>query len=124
MYHYTDADDMMNIFQVLQTFLDHSPSVVVQPTSYQMVCCVSKLSLTTTVQVGIHYVITNLNSSFLLKTKLIITDFVLLCSAYSVGKRMTSDSKCPYCTFKSLPYAVCLVLYVLIHIQPWFRMFL
>ena len=105
-------------------FSDLSTSVIVQPTSYQMICCVSKLRLTNAVQVGLHDVITNLNSLFLLKTELIITDFVLLCYAYSVDNRMTCDSKCLYCTFKSLPYAVCLILYILIHIQPRFRMFL
>jgi len=110
--------------QVLRTFLDLSTSVVVQLTSYQMVCCVSKLSLTNAVHVGIHYVITNLNSLFLLKTKLIITDFVLLYYAYAVGNRMTSDLKHLYCTFESLPYAVCLILYILIRIQPRFRIFL
>ena len=81
-------------------------------------------SLTHALQVGIHCMITNLNSLFLLKTKLIITDFVLLCYAHSVGNRMTSESKCLYRTFKNLPSAVCLILYVPICIQPWRRMFL
>ena len=59
----------MNFFSYCIYFLDLSTSVVVQPTSYQMVCCVSKLCLTCAVRVGIHYVITNLNNLFLLKTK-------------------------------------------------------
>jgi len=71
-----------------------------------MVCCISKLSLTNAVHVGIYYVITNLKSLFLLKTKLIITDFVLLYYAYPVGNRLTSDLKHLYCTFESLPYVV------------------
>ena len=114
---------MRTFFSYCEHFLGLSTSVVVQPTSYQMVCCVSKLSLTNALQMGIHCMITNLNSLFLLKTKLIIIDFVLLCYAYSVGNRMTSESKCLYCTFKSLPSAVCLILYVPIRIQPWCRMF-
>ena len=105
-------------------FFDHSTTVVVQSTSNQMICCVSKLSLTNAVHVGIHYVITNLNSLFLLKTKVIITDFVLLYYAYAVGSRMTSDLKHLYHTFESLPYAVCLFPYILIRIQLRFRIFL
>jgi hypothetical protein len=65
-------------FRNCEQFLDLSTSVVVQPTSYQMVCWCVKVKSINTVQVDIHYVIINLNNLFLLKTKLIVTVFYTL----------------------------------------------